>query len=128
MDTLKNRMIYQLQREANSLKENKELFGDTDTYKSMVHDFMTNMKYAEEVTETKIEMKDWRVSYADQFDYEYEIESLYAESYNSAINNTIEYLNDMLGLKLNYASDWTRVHDLADRLGIKFDINGEIVR
>ena len=128
MDTLKNRMIYQLQREANNLKENKELFGDTDTYKSMVNDFMRNLRYAKEVTGADIEVKDWKVQYEDQFSYEYEIESLYAESYNSAINNTIAYLNEMLGLKLCYARDWQKIHDLAEKLGIRFDINGEIVR
>ena len=128
MATLKNRMIQQLQNEANSLKENKELFEGTDTYKSMVNDFMMNMKYAEKVTGADIEMNEWKVYYTNQLSYECQIEDLYAEAYNSAINNTIEYLNDMLGLSLNYASDWARVHELIEKLGIRFDVNGEIVR
>ena len=58
----------------------------------------------------------------------YKIGSLYAEAYNSAIRNVIALLNETMGTKFFYARDWAQVDALIEKLGIRFDIDGEIIK
>ena len=59
----------------------------------------------------------------------YEIENpvLCGEAFNCAIKNVAHVLNETLGTKYFYSRDWATLELLADNLGIRFNIDGEIV-
>lgn len=58
----------------------------------------------------------------------FDIEELYAEAYVSAINNVIDILNGSTGSKLFFWRDCNAVEIIAHQLGVKFDVDGEIVK
>jgi len=57
----------------------------------------------------------------------YKIEDLYAYAYESAIENVATIVNLTLGTHYFFARDWAKLEQLADKLGIDFDENGELV-
>lgn len=50
------------------------------------------------------------------------------EAYNNAIMSVIDVLNTTMGTKFFYSRDWAQIDMLAEKLGIKFDENGNIVK
>lgn len=59
----------------------------------------------------------------------YTIGDMYGCAWESAIKNVIDEMNKALGTKLSFdRGDWGVVDEIADTLGIRFDVNGEIVK
>lgn len=58
----------------------------------------------------------------------YNIDELVGNNYNIAIQNVIWTLNRTMGTKFFEARDKSRIEDLAQRLGMKFDADGNIIR
>lgn len=55
----------------------------------------------------------------------YAIDELYGEAWNSAI----EYVGRVIGMDaLDIMRKWTDIEDIAVKLGVRFDANGEIIR
>jgi hypothetical protein len=55
----------------------------------------------------------------------YNINALFGEAYNTAIENIISHVNK-LGWNYDYRNNWNDAHQLAEDLKIRFDHNGEI--
>ena len=58
----------------------------------------------------------------------FSITELYGNAWETAIENAIYELNKTLKLNLFFARDNNQVDTLCERLGIRFDENGEIVK
>jgi hypothetical protein len=54
----------------------------------------------------------------------YTINDLFAEAYNTAINNVITTVNK-LGWNWSYYDNWRDAHALAEEMHTTFDCNGE---
>lgn len=57
----------------------------------------------------------------------YTIEDIYASAWEGAIEEVAKILNDELETNFSL-QDWAKLERVAERLNIKFDENGEIVR
>ena len=55
------------------------------------------------------------------------IDDLYASAYENAINNVIGVLNESLGTKYFFSRDCYVIDTIAEKLNIKFDVDGEII-
>lgn len=58
---------------------------------------------------------------------EFNIDQLFAEAYNNAIDNVAYHINKVMETEFFRYRDWPQLHDLALALGIRFDGNGEIL-
>lgn len=58
----------------------------------------------------------------------YKIDALYASAWQHALEEVAEIVNINTGLKLFEARDWKALENIALKLGVDFDANGEIVR
>lgn len=58
----------------------------------------------------------------------YKIDELYASAWQHALDEVAEVVNMNTGLKLFEARDWNALENIALKLGVDFDANGEIVR
>lgn len=56
------------------------------------------------------------------------IDNLCGEAYNNAIYSVMDLLNTTFGMDLFYARDWSKIDELANKLGINFDENGYILK
>jgi hypothetical protein len=56
------------------------------------------------------------------------IEALYGAAWSDAVMNVMEVLNETLGLELNWLENGNQISTICTKLGIKFDINGNIVK
>ena len=57
----------------------------------------------------------------------YSIKNLYASAWESAIDNAAKKINVALGTDFNRSIDWYTIEVLAERMGLKFDENGNIL-
>ena len=60
--------------------------------------------------------------------YDINSTAMCGEAYVSAITNVACMLNKTMGTNFFYARDWAQLDMLAEKLGIRFDENGNIVR
>lgn len=59
---------------------------------------------------------------------EFNIDQLFGEAYNNAIDNVAYCLNKVMGTEFFRYRDWYQIHDLCLSLGITFDENGKIIK
>lgn len=57
----------------------------------------------------------------------YSINDLCASAWESAIDNAAKKINVALGTDFNRSIDWYTIEVLAERMGLKFDENGNIL-
>lgn len=57
----------------------------------------------------------------------YSINDLCASTWESAIDNAAKIINAALGTDFNRSIDWYTIEILAERMGLKFDANGDLV-
>ena len=58
----------------------------------------------------------------------YKIDELYASAWQHALEEVAGIVNANTGLELFEARDWNALENIALKLGVDFDANGEIVR
>jgi hypothetical protein len=56
------------------------------------------------------------------------IEALYGAAWSDAVMSVMEVLNETLGLELNWLENGNQIDTICTKLGIKFDIDGNIVK
>lgn len=57
----------------------------------------------------------------------YSINDLYASAWECAIDSAANIINFELGTDFNRFNDWSTIELLAERMGLKFNANGELV-
>lgn len=56
------------------------------------------------------------------------IDDMYAGAWNEAIEEIVNIINEELGQEVCSIQEWTPIENIASRLGVRFNENGEILR